>query len=70
MQTLAQVLRDRGQEVVLIGDSQSPKQIVLTAIAEDADAIGISGASDDFRMAVRQLLTENAAKDIELLELD
>lgn len=55
---------------MLIGDNQSPEQIVLAAIAEDADAIGVPDASADFRTTVRRLLVEHAADDIELFEQD
>ena len=39
---IARALRDAGMEVIYTGLHQTPEQIVETAIAEDADAIGLS----------------------------
>jgi len=41
---VARALRDGGIEVVYSGLHQTPEQIVEAAIAEDADAIGLSVA--------------------------
>ncbi|HEX6888510.1 MAG TPA: cobalamin-dependent protein, partial [Candidatus Nanopelagicales bacterium] len=39
---VARALRDAGIEVIYTGLHQTPEQIVATAIAEDADGIGLS----------------------------
>jgi methylmalonyl-CoA mutase C-terminal domain/subunit len=39
---VARALRDAGMEVIYTGLHQTPEQIVSTALAEDADAIGLS----------------------------
>ena len=64
---VARALRDAGMEVIYTGLHQTPEQIVETAIAEDADAIGLSvlsGAHMTLFKRVRELLTEREADDI------
>ena len=64
---VARALRDAGMEVIYTGLHQTPEQIVETAIAEDADAIGLSvlsGAHMTLFKKVRELLTEMDADDI------
>jgi methylmalonyl-CoA mutase C-terminal domain/subunit len=64
---VARALRDAGMEVIYTGLHQTPEQIVETAIAEDADAIGLSvlsGAHMTLFKKVRDLLTERDADDI------
>lgn len=64
---VARALRDAGMEVIYTGLHQSPEQIVSTAIAEDADAIGLSvlsGAHMTLFARVIELLGENDADDI------
>jgi len=64
---VARALRDAGMEVVYTGLHQTPEQIVETAIAEDADAIGLSvlsGAHMTLFKKVRDLLVEREADDI------
>ena len=64
---VARALRDAGMEVIYTGLHQTPEQIVETAIAEDADAIGLSvlsGAHMTLFKRVRELLTEREANDI------
>ena len=39
---VARALRDAGMEVIYTGLHQTPEQIVATAVAEDADAVGLS----------------------------
>ena len=39
---VARALRDAGMEVVYTGIRQTPEQIVVTAIQEDVDAVGLS----------------------------
>jgi methylmalonyl-CoA mutase C-terminal domain/subunit len=42
VKVVARALRDAGHEVIYTGLHQTPEQIVETAIAEDADLIGLS----------------------------
>jgi methylmalonyl-CoA mutase C-terminal domain/subunit len=64
---VARALRDAGMEVVYTGLHQSPEQIVEAAIAEDADAIGLSvlsGAHMTLFPRVIDLLGERGADDV------
>ena len=62
---VARALRDAGMEVVYTGLHQTPEQIVAAALAEDADAIGLSVLSGahltQFRRVVELLHTQDAA---------
>src|SRR3954471_6837131 len=64
---VARALRDAGMEVIYTGLHQTPEQIVATALAEDADAVGLSVLSGahmtQFRRVVA-LLKEADAEDI------
>lgn len=64
---VARALRDAGMEVIYTGLHQTPDQIVKTAIAEDADAIGmsiLSGAHMTLFAKVIELLKAEDADDI------
>ncbi|MFC9058242.1 cobalamin B12-binding domain-containing protein [Streptomyces sp. NPDC057074] len=64
---IARALRDAGVEVVYTGLHQAPRQIVDTAVQEDADAIGLSvlsGAHMTLFAEVLRLLREQDAADI------
>ena len=64
---VARALRDAGMEVIYTGLHQTPEQIVRTALAEDADAIGLSvlsGAHLTLFARVLELLAEDDASDI------
>ncbi len=64
---VARALRDAGNEVIYTGLHQTPEQIVETAIAEDADAIGVSvlsGAHMTLFKRILNLLAERDATDI------
>ena len=64
---VARALRDAGMEVIYTGLHQTPEQIVATALAEDADAIGLSvlsGAHMTLFAKLIQLLKEADAVDI------
>jgi methylmalonyl-CoA mutase C-terminal domain/subunit len=66
---VARALRDAGMEVIYTGLHQTPEQIVATALAEDADAIGLSvlsGAHMTLFARVKELLREANAEDIVL----
>lgn len=64
---VARALRDAGMEVIYTGLHQSPEQIVGTALAEDADVVGLSvlsGAHMTLFAKVMELLAEADAADI------
>ena len=64
---VARALRDAGMEVIYTGLHQTPEQIVATALAEDADAIGLSvlsGAHFTLFARVLDLLAAEDASDI------
>ena len=64
---IARALRDAGHEVIYTGLHQTPEQIVVTAIQEDADVIGLSvlsGAHMTLFRKVLDLLAERDATDI------
>jgi methylmalonyl-CoA mutase C-terminal domain/subunit len=64
---VARALRDAGMEVIYTGLHQTPEQIVQTALAEDADAIGLSvlsGAHMTLFAKVIELLRASEASDI------
>ena len=64
---VARALRDAGMEVIYTGLHQTPEQIVQTALAEDADAIGLSvlsGAHMTLFAKVIDLLKASDAADI------
>jgi len=62
---VARALRDAGMEVIYTGLHQTPEQIVATALAEDADAVGLSVLSGAhltlFRRVVDQLADADAS---------
>ncbi|HEY1178963.1 MAG TPA: cobalamin B12-binding domain-containing protein [Phytomonospora sp.] len=64
---VARALRDAGMEVIYTGLHQTPEQIVATAIAEDAQVVGLSvlsGAHMTLFERVIALLKEQEATDI------
>jgi methylmalonyl-CoA mutase C-terminal domain/subunit len=66
---IARALRDAGVEVIYTGLHQTPRQIVSTALQEDADAIGLSilsGAHATLFAEVMRLLRAEDATDIVL----
>ena len=66
---IARVLRDAGFEVIYTGLHQTPEQIVVTAIQEDVQAIGLSilsGAHMTLFVRVLDLLKEADASDVVL----
>ncbi len=67
VKVVARALRDAGMEVIYTGLHQTPEQIVAAALAEDADAVGLSVLSGahmtQFRRVV-ELLAEADANDI------
>lgn len=67
LKLVARALRDAGVEVIYTGLHQTPEQIVMTAIQEDVQAIGLSvhsGAHNYLLPRVLELLKEQGAADI------
>ena len=64
---IARALRDAGVEVIYTGLHQTPQQVVVAAMSEDADFIGmsiLSGAHMTLFSEVMDLLKANDATDI------
>ena len=64
---VARALSDAGMEVIYTGLHQTPEQIVVTAIQEDVDGIGLSilsGAHMAHIRSVLKLLKKKGAEDI------
>lgn len=61
--TITRALRDAGFEVIYTGLHQTPKQIVETALQEDADAIGVSVLSGAHLVLFEELMNELRARD-------
>ena len=64
---IARGFRDAGFEVIYTGLHQSPEQIVVAAVQEDVDGIGLSslaGAHDYLFPRIVELLKEKGAEDI------
>jgi methylmalonyl-CoA mutase C-terminal domain/subunit len=67
VKVLALALRDAGIEVIYTGLRQTPEQIVVAAIQEDVDVVGLSclsGAHNYLFPRVVELLREQGADDI------
>lgn len=60
---VARALRDAGVEVIYTGLHQTPEQIVEAAIAEDADAVGLSVLSGAHMTLFAKVIELLAAKD-------
>ncbi len=64
---IARGLRDAGFEVIYTGLHQTPEQIVIAAVQEDVDAVGLSslaGAHDHLFPRILKLMEEKGAGDI------
>ena len=63
---IARVLKDEGFEVVYTGLHQTPAQILMTALQEDVDVIGLSilsGGQIPLMRQIMQMLKENHMDD-------
>jgi methylmalonyl-CoA mutase C-terminal domain/subunit len=56
IRTLAQLLRDRGIEVIYLGEHNTCAGMVNALIAEDADIVGLSFSSSAYVEYLRQLM--------------
>ncbi len=64
---IARALRDAGMEVIYTGLRQTPEQIVIAALQEDVDAVGLSilsGAHMHLFPRIMNLLQENKMNDV------
>ncbi len=63
IKVVARALRDAGMEVIYTGLHQTPEQIVAAAVAEDADAVGLSVLSGAHMTLFRRVVDLLAASD-------
>lgn len=54
---IAQSLRDAGMEVIHLGRFNTPEEVARVALEEDADVVGISAHSNEYREYVPELCT-------------
>jgi methylmalonyl-CoA mutase C-terminal domain/subunit len=60
---IARALRDAGFEVVYTGLHQTPEQVAVAVVQEDADAVGLSLLSGAHLTLVPKVMAELAARD-------
>ena len=56
IRTLAQLLRDRGVEVIYLGEHNTAEGLINALIAEDADVVGLSFSTATYVHYTRELL--------------
>lgn len=56
IRTLAQLLRDRGVEVIYLGEHNTAEGVINALIAEDADLIGLSYSTATYLHYTRDLM--------------
>jgi methylmalonyl-CoA mutase, C-terminal domain len=64
---VARALRDAGMEVIYTGLHHTPEEVVVTAMQEDVDALGISilsGAHGTLLPRIAELLREQGMEDV------
>ena len=64
IRTLAQMLRDRGIEVIYIGEHNTCEGMTQAVIAEDADLVGLSFSSSNYLDYTQQLIDTMRAQDV------
>ncbi len=57
IELLGRRLRDAGIEVIYLGPHNAPTQVAAVAVAEDADAVGISFSTSTYLHHSRSLMT-------------
>lgn len=70
LRTLARRLRDRGVEVVYVGDHNTAERLAAAAVAEDADVVGVSFGLASYLAHCERLvaaLCEIGADDIPIM---
>ncbi len=65
VRTLARRLRDRGIEVVYVGEHNTVRAMVETAAAEDVDVVGVSFWNPGYLPASRALVEELASAGLD-----
>lgn len=64
IRTLAQLLRDRGIEVIYIGEHNTCEGMTQAIIAEDADLVGLSFSSSNYIDYTEQLIDTMRDNDV------
>jgi methylmalonyl-CoA mutase C-terminal domain/subunit len=64
IRTLAQLLRDRGVEVIYLGEHNTADGLINALIAEDADVVGLSFSTATYVHYTRDLLTRMRAAGV------
>jgi methylmalonyl-CoA mutase C-terminal domain/subunit len=64
IRTLAQLLRDRGVEVIYLGEHNTADGLINALIAEDADVVGLSFSSATYLHYTRDLLDKMRAAGV------
>lgn len=64
IRTLAQMLRDRGIEVIYIGEHNTCEGMTQAIIAEDADIVGLSFSSSNYLDYTKQLIATMREQDV------
>lgn len=63
IRTIARIFRDRGLEVVYVGEYNTPEQMVSVAVSEDADFIGLSFSNGNYMVRLGEVVTALHAAD-------
>lgn len=64
IRTLAQMLRDRGIEIIYIGEHNTCEGMTQAIIAEDADLVGLSFSSSNYLDYTEQLISTMREQDV------
>ena len=64
IRTLAQLLRDRGVEVIYLGEHNTADGLINALIAEDADVVGLSFSTATYLHYTRDLLERMRAAGV------
>ena len=70
IKVVALALRDAGMEVIYTGLHQTPKQVVVAALQEDVDLVGLSilsGAHNTLVAEILELMNDEGMKDVPVL---
>ena len=70
IKVVARALRDAGMEVIYTGLHQTPKQVVVAAIQEDVDVVGLSilsGAHNTIMGEIFELMKAEGMNDVAVL---
>jgi len=70
IKVVARALLDAGAEVIYTGLHQTPKQVVVAALQEDVDLVGLSilsGAHNTLVAEILELMNDEGMKDVPVL---